>query len=517
MAPVDPGLPIYPAEASNGEFVPRAATGRERGDAAEIMRRIGDAADRLRVDRRSLLHTASGVAATLAVFNLAGCSDRTSRSSPRPSAGPVTTGASTSSPSTPEGGRFDVPEPTDRAACAEALGGNEFIFDVHAHHVMPNGPWRTNAPSIVAMIRPLVPDGCTSADPFECLDRVSFLQDFFLASDTTIALLSDVPNSGPDDASVPWVDALRTKALADRTTASGASRLLLHNVIAPNFGDLHERLDEMSATAATGNVAAFKVYTAWGPHNQGFAMNDERIGLPVLEHARSLGVKILCAHKGLPIQGFDQRFNGPADIVASARMYPDMQFVIYHSAFERETAEGAYSPSAAARGINSLVKAMNDNGLAPNTNVWAELGTTWRELMRKPNEAAHCIGKLLTHVGEDRVLWGTDAIWYGSPQPQIMAFRAFEITPAFQQQFGYPALTDTIKRKIFGLNAAKLFGVDAQVSRCALDADKLAASKLEFASLVDTNRITSPWQPRGPMSRRDVLTFMRNGGTIGAG
>ena len=61
--------------------------------------------------------------------------------------------------------------------------------------------------------------------------------------------------------------------------------------------------------------------------------------------------------------------------------------------------------------------------MQPNGNVWAELGTTWRELMRDPDQAAHTLGKLLAHVGEDRVLWGTDAIWYGSPQPQIMAMR----------------------------------------------------------------------------------------------
>ncbi|MEO8697477.1 MAG: amidohydrolase family protein, partial [Acidimicrobiales bacterium] len=194
-----------------------------------------------------------------------------------------------------------------------------------------------------------------------------------------------------------------------------------------------------------------------------------------------------------------------------------MQFIVYHSAFERETIEGAYSPSSAARGVNSFVKAMIDNGLPPNSNVWADLGTTWRELMRKPNEAAHCVGKLLKHVGEDRVLWGTDAIWYGSPQPQIMAFRAFQITPEFQERFGYPALTDTIKRKIFGLNAAKLFDVDVNATRCALDTDKLATSKLEFASLVDTQRLTAQWQPRGPLSRRDVLAFVRAGGRIGPG
>jgi hypothetical protein len=296
-----------------------------------------------------------------------------------------------------------------------------------------------------------------------------------------------------------------------------ASRVLLHNVIAPNFGLLGARLDEMSATAATGNVAAFKVYTAWGPNNRGFAIDDPAIGLPVLEHARLLGVKVLCAHKGLPIQGFDQRFNGPADLVAAARQYPDMQFVVYHSAFERETVEGPYSASTASRGVNSLVKAMLDNDMPPNSNVWAELGTTWRELMRKPDQAAHCVGKLLTYVGEDRVLWGTDAIWYGSPQPQIMAFRAFQITAEYQERFGYPALTSSTKQKVFGRNAARLFGVDVDATRCALATDKLSASRLEFASLVGAQRIAAPWQPRGPLSRRDVLSFMRAGGQIGAG
>jgi hypothetical protein len=89
--------------------------------------------------------------------------------------------------------------------------------------------------------------------------------------------------------------------------------------------------------------------------------------------------------------------------------------------------------------VNSLVKALDDHGIPPNANVWAELGTTWREVMRAPTEAAHVLGKLLSRVGEDRVLWGTDGIWYGSPQPQIMAFRAFQFSAEFQEQFGYRA------------------------------------------------------------------------------
>ena len=80
--------------------------------------------------------------------------------------------------------------------------------------------------------------------------------------------------------------------------------------------------------------------------------------------------------------------------------------------------------------------------------------------MSRPDEAAHVIGKLLVHVGEDNILWGTDSIWYGSPQDQIESFRAFAISEEFQERFGYPALTPEVKRKIFGLNAARLHGLD---------------------------------------------------------
>ena len=70
-------------------------------------------------------------------------------------------------------------------------------------------------------------------------------------------------------------------------------------------------------------------------------------------------------------------------------------------------------------------------------------------MLSSPDEAAHVLGKLLGRVGEDRVLWGTDAIWYGSPQPQIMAFRAFEITPEFQARYGYRPLTADLGPKPF--------------------------------------------------------------------
>jgi predicted TIM-barrel fold metal-dependent hydrolase len=377
---------------------------------------------------------------------------------------------------------------------------------------MPAGPWRQNAPRMVAMVRDLVPDGCMQADPLECLDRASYLHDMFLASDTTIALLTDVPNSGPLTAAVPFDDAVGTKALADRLTTAGKSRVLLHNVIAPNFGDLNMRLDDMTARVETRDVAAFKVYTAWGPNNVGFALDDPAIGIPVVEHARDLGVKVFCAHKGLPLLQFDRSQNGPRDMCALAKRYPDMQFVVYHSAFQRDTTEGPYDAGNAATGVNSLVKAMDDYGIAPNSNVWAETGTAWRELMTKPTQAAHLWGKLLTRVGEDRVMWGTDGIWFGSPQTQIMAFRAFQIAPEFQARYRYPQLTDTIKRKVFGLNAARLFSVDPEATRCALNRDGLDAARAEARNAVFERGIT-PWAPRGPVTRRDFLTWLHTPGT----
>jgi hypothetical protein len=110
--------------------------------------------------------------------------------------------------------------------------------------------------------------------------------------------------------------------------------------------------------------------------------------------------------------------------------------------------------------VDSLVQSLQDNDIGPQANVYAELGSTWRFVMRDPTAAAHTLGKLLRYVGEERVLWGTDSIWYGSPQDQIQAFRTFQIAEELQERHQYPALTSTLKAKVFGLNAAAVYGVD---------------------------------------------------------
>ena len=112
------------------------------------------------------------------------------------------------------------------------------------------------------------------------------------------------------------------------------------------------------------------------------------------------------------------------------------------------------------------------------------------------------------HLGENRILWGTDAIWFGSPQDQIQAFRAFEISPEFQERHGYPALTPERKAKIFGLNAARVYGVDVAALTRAQQDDALSRARAEYA-----NAPRPSFHTYGPKTRRDMLRLLAfNGG-----
>jgi hypothetical protein len=159
------------------------------------------------------------------------------------------------------------------------------------------------------------------------------------------------------------------------------------------------------------------------------------------------------------------------------------------------------------QGINSLITALKGAGVGPNQNVYGELGTTWNSVMTDTTQAAHVIGKLLLHVGENNIVWGTDSIWYGSPQPQIEAFLRFQISTQFQQQYGYPALTNEIKRKILGLNAARIYGIDPRVVRCGIDRGDLAQTKEWLDGEFGDRR----WAVQRPMitTRRQFLELSR--------
>jgi hypothetical protein len=125
--------------------------------------------------------------------------------------------------------------------------------------------------------------------------------------------------------------------------------------------------------------------------------------------------------------------------------------------------------------------------------------------MREPTRAAHVVGKLLRSFGEDHLVWGTDSIWYGTPQDQIQAFRAFEISEQFQEQYGYPALTDAVKRKVFGQTSARLYGVDPVVGKCDASADDVEAMRSALG----------PSRTYGPTTAQEVRALVAaHGGLI---
>ena len=159
-------------------------------------------------------------------------------------------------------------------------------------------------------------------------------------------------------------------------------------------------------------------------------------------------------------------------------------------------------------GVDALVTSLAEAGVGPNRNVYAELGSTWRfASMRDPTSAAHMLGKLFKAVGEDNVLWGTDSIWYGSPQDQIQAFRTFQISDELQARHGYPRMTPQLRAKVFGLNAVKPYNLDAKTVRQYVGADAVAREKAEYAE-----RPNPSFATYGPRNRREFMNLMRASG-----
>jgi predicted TIM-barrel fold metal-dependent hydrolase len=213
-------------------------------------------------------------------------------------------------------------------------------------------------------------------------------------------------------------------------------------------------------------------------------------------------VRNICIHKGLDFGPKRYEHSTCRDIGPIAKQFPDMNFLIYHSGFVSSKPEGPYDPQR-TDGIDALITSLAGSGIKRNSNVYAELGSTWRFLsMRDPDSAAHAMGKLFKHVGEDNVLWGTDSIWYGSPQDQIQAFRTFQISETLRDKHGYPKMTPQLRAKVFGLNATKPYKLAADELRRYTESDVVAVSKSEYVE-----RPNPSYATHGPRTRREFLNL----------
>lgn len=375
------------------------------------------------------------------------------------------------------GGGYYMIDPqaeTDPEAADAAFGGDDLVIDVQTHYIARHRAGAPGVEGIMGFIRDVAPDRWRGLDPAIHLDLGNYLRHIFLESETAAAVLTCTP--GDDHHSIltnPEISA--TRELIDRLAGTG--RLINHSIVHPNAPG---ELDQMETLMERGKPAGWKVYTiaGWG-EQPGWRLDDEECGLPFLERSRDLGVGIVCAHKGLSALA---RAGSPADIGPAAASFPDIEFLVYHSGYETPVGDGEEGPydERDPAGTDRLIKSLDEAGVGPGGNVYAELGSTWYVLSRRPREAAHVIGKLLKAVGEDNVLWGSDSIWYGSPQPLIDAFRAFQIPEELRQRHGYPELTGRIKEKILGLNAARIYGIDAELTRERVASDDLSWVKAAF-------------------------------------
>jgi predicted TIM-barrel fold metal-dependent hydrolase len=440
-------LPIKLDSTSNGEFAPvplwpaNLEANRLAHEAAGVNAR------RLGCSKRTFLTSACGAASTLLAFNAANAA-----------AGRT-------------GGFFELPQEAalDLQLARAQVGPakQEFILDVQGHFIdTPKGNPK---------------------------NAEVFLKDVFMDSDTDVMVLSFVPSArNAEPVTIQAADQVRR--LVDKL--EGMHRLLLHGRVNPNQpGDL-EGMDELHQK---WGVSAWKTYTQYGPNGEGYFLHDD-VGIRFIEKARALGVKNICIHKGLPFGPRSYAHSQCSDIGVVARRFPDVNFLIYHSGFVSTVTEKAYDAGAKRDGIDTLIASLHQHEVKPNSNVYAELGSTWRFLMRDPEQAAHALGKLIVACGENNVLWGTDSIWYGSPQDQIQAFRTFQIAEPLRQRHGYPEITPALRAKIFGLNAAAVYGLTPTDVKRYTARDAVAQQRALYLEQPNPH-----FRTHGPKTRREFL------------
>jgi uncharacterized protein len=117
------------------------------------------------------------------------------------------------------------------------------------------------------------------------------------------------------------------------------------------------------------------------------------------------------------------------------------------------------------------------------------------------------IGKLVKYCGEDNVLWGTDSIWYGSPQDQIQAFRTFQIAPSCATSTATRDHAGAAREDLRAERAEDLPGRSGSRAQ-HVKRDKVARQREEYRN----ERPDPAFVTYGPKTRREFLNLLGWGG-----
>lgn len=359
----------------------------------------------------------------------------------------------------------------DASWAAEKANGSassQFIFDVQVHFVHDDYPSPKGLLSLRKKAREWNPQLKGDQELNDILFE-NFYREVFEQSDTSMAVLTNAPF----DEKKKWF-LTNEQALDARETVNrmaGKRALLAHAVFTPGQPGW---MDELMKSLAM-KPDAWKGYTLGDPMGTSkytWRLNDEKLVYPAFELMEKAGIRNVCIHKGLlPPRIFrltmsrdETKYAGADDIGPAAKDWPDLNFIIYHSAIEKllpgDGDVNDFRKSGRIDWVTDLAEIPEKYGVK---NVYAELGAVFATTaIAHPELCAGILGTLVKGLGADHICWGTDSIWYGSPQWQIEAMRRIEIPEEMRKKYGFQALgaaDGPVKKAIFGGNSAKLYGI----------------------------------------------------------
>jgi predicted TIM-barrel fold metal-dependent hydrolase len=259
-------------------------------------------------------------------------------------------------------------------------------------------------------------------------------------------------------------------------------------------------MDEVDRCIAQVKPDSWKGYTVGDPLSPSklgsfWRLDDEKLTYPFYERIVKAGTPIVCIHKGLLPADYEKswpgvwEYNSVWDVGKAAKDWPQISFIMYHAALRNflETPAAAmaeFEQTGRIKWATDLAEIPAKYGV---TNVYGEVGTAFaNSAVANPRFAAAFMGTLLRGLGPERVLWGTDSVWYGSPQWQIEAMRRLEIPDDLQKKHGFAPLgpaDGAIKSAIFSGNAVRLYGLEVKAAMGgAIGADQIAAVKAEYVA-----------------------------------
>jgi predicted TIM-barrel fold metal-dependent hydrolase len=457
-----PRTPLPTQIVSSDEYAPPPQTRQQR----EVEHRLNAMADEIapkhRMSRRRFFQTPMGMAAAfLALNQVYGCAFATEEQEAR--------------------------DP-DRAADRAASLADQFIMDMHTHFLRDD----TRLEGF-ARLRQSVgqmgwnPELNEREQTLEDLKFDNYRREIFLDSDTKIALIS----SAPSDIAQDWF--LTNEQMASARTrvndAAGSRRLMTHAIFTPGAPGWLEALDaalELQPDSVKGYTVGDNTHKDLARHP--WRMDDEAVTYLGYERMVRAGVKNVCVHKGLWAPQLDARFPRLApyadvrDVAKAARDWPQLNFIIYHAGFRHignDPAEALAEFESTGRlsWVSDLAEIPAREGVS---NVYGDLGQIFAStIVAQPRVAAAIMGILVKGLGVERVCWGSDAVWTGSPQWQIEGLRRLEIPEDMQRAHGFAPLGEAqgpVKTAIFGDNNARLYEISA-AEREAWRSDQLSEEK----------------------------------------